>query len=375
MTKRCLALILAGFLFPAYLGAQSGSGSSQAGTAQTKPPQQKAPPKVIVHANAVVVPVTVKDPSGNLVANLEQDDFRIFQDGVQQIISGFSDEAVPVSAVVLLDDDLQTKASQQVQQSLDSIAAGFGPSDEVALVRFDEFPKTVLDFTASNDALFAKLKAIRTSEKDGLDSRNATSPSMAMITPPRINGQPIGPGANIPVLASSSGVTKHVDDAIYYAAEMLRTRGRDRRRIIFHHLRRSERSLQQVESEQHASIAPILQYFCLCHRGRRGSRPARRRRPARHVLALDRRRCFSALKQGDLERMYAALTEEARNQYTLVFDPTNTKAAAITTQSKFASSARISPSRLARVTSRVSALTPARCGFVFALDILRPPTV
>ncbi|MGB6525247.1 MAG: VWA domain-containing protein [Candidatus Acidiferrales bacterium] len=324
MTKRCLALILAGFLFPAYLGAQSGSGSSQAGTAQTKPPQQKAPPKVIVHANAVVVPVTVKDPSGNLVANLEQDDFRIFQDGVQQIISGFSDEAVPVSAVVLLDDDLQTKASQQVQQSLDSIAAGFGPSDEVALVRFDEFPKTVLDFTASNDALFAKLKAIRTSEKDGLDSRNATSPSMAMITPPRINGQPIGPGANIPVLASSSGVTKHIDDAVYYAAEMLRTRGRDRRRIIFiisdgvnaRYNKWSLNNTLQLLLSSNISVYAIAVGGVLDRPEGVGRLGTYSRSTGGDV--------FHALKQGDLERMYAALTEEARNQYTLVFDPTNT---------------------------------------------------
>ena len=37
----------------------------------------------------VVVPVTVKDARGNLVGDLRQDEFRIFEDGVEQHISLF----------------------------------------------------------------------------------------------------------------------------------------------------------------------------------------------------------------------------------------------------------------------------------------------
>ena len=39
----------------------------------------------------------------------------------------FSSEAVPLSAVVLLDNDLDSRVATQVQKSLISIAAGFGP--------------------------------------------------------------------------------------------------------------------------------------------------------------------------------------------------------------------------------------------------------
>lgn len=323
--KRCFALLLAGLLFPVCVFAQSGSGSSQTGAAKPKPSQQKAPPRVIVRSQIVVVPVTVKDGQGNLVANLEEEDFRIFQDGIQQVITNFSDQALPMSVVVLLDDDLETRAAQQVQQSLDSVAAGFGPNDEVALVRFDEYPKTVLDFTSNNDALFAKLKDIRTNEKDGLDSRDSTSPSMAMTSPPRLNGQPIGPGANIPVVASTSGVTKHLDDAVHYAADMLRKRPRDRRKIIFIISDGTNARYNQwnLNTTLQSLLSSNITVYAIAVGG-----ILDRPEGIGHLTAYARQTggdVFHALKQGDLERMYAELTEEARNQYTIVFSPTNTQ--------------------------------------------------
>ncbi|HEV2288868.1 MAG TPA: VWA domain-containing protein [Candidatus Acidoferrales bacterium] len=322
--KRSLALLLAALLFPMCLSAQSGSGSSQIGAAQSKPPQQNKPPRIVIPSKAVVVPVTVKDAQGNLVANLEEEDFRVFQDGVQQVITNFSGRALPMSVVVLLDDDLEARAAQAVQQSLDSVAAGFGPNDEVALVRFDEYPKTVLDFTSNNDTLFAKLKDIRTSEKDALDSRDSTSPSMAMTSPPRLNGQPIGPGANIPVVASTSGVTKHLDDAVHYAADMLRTRNRDRRKIIFIISDGTNARYNQwnLNTTLQSLLSSNITVYAIAVGGIL-DRPegVGHLSSYTHTTGGD---VFHALKQGDLERMYAELTEEARNQYTLVFSPTNT---------------------------------------------------
>ncbi len=44
----------------------------------------------------VVVPVTVKDSAGELVTDLNQNDFRIFDDGIEQPISLFSVDAFPL---------------------------------------------------------------------------------------------------------------------------------------------------------------------------------------------------------------------------------------------------------------------------------------
>lgn len=327
--RRLVAIFAAGLLFPACVGAQAGSA------AQRKTPAQKpaskavqAPARIIVHTNYVMVPVTVKDQQGNLVPDLQQNDFRIFQDGVQQQIRFFWNAPFPISAVILLDDDLPTQEAQEVQKSLDSIAAGFGPNDEVAIVRFDEYPRTVMNFTSSNDTLFAKLKAIRTNAKDALGSRVPGTPSLAMTTPPRINGQTLGGAADIPILGTSTnGVTKHVDDAVHYAAEMLRTRGRDRRKIIFlvsdgTNDRNNKWSFANTRELLLSSSISV--YSIAVDSSADFLKLQRPGRLAQYANATGGD-VFSATKLNDLERMYSRLMDEARNQYTLAFEPTKTK--------------------------------------------------
>ena len=60
--------------------------------------------------------------------------------------------------MVLIDDDLSQKQADQVQKSLIAISAGFGPSDEVAIVTYDQFPHTVSEFSFNNDVIFTQLK-------------------------------------------------------------------------------------------------------------------------------------------------------------------------------------------------------------------------
>jgi VWFA-related protein len=324
MNKTILTFFVAS-LIPMVLSAQTGSGAAKPQQAQ-KPAarQEQGPARIISHPTIVIVPVTVKDSRGNLVPDLDENDFRVFQDGVQQEIELFSADPAPVSAVVLLDDDLPLRAAQQVQRSLDSIAAGFGQHDEVAVVRFGEYPKTVLNFTTSNDALFAELKKIRTDPNAALDSRTPGSPSQAMTAGPTINGQPITEQQNIPILGTSTnGVTKHLDDALHYAAEMLRTREKDRRRIIFvisdgqndrHNKWSFDRTLQYLQANDISVFAIAVGPEILKFESGRLDKYA-------YPTGGD---VVYATKQSGLERMYSLLSDEARNRYTLAFQPTNT---------------------------------------------------
>src|SRR5208337_5449429 len=50
-----------------------------------------------------LVNVNVTDPFDRLVIGLDQDNFRVFEDGVEQEITTFSSEDVPVSLGVILD--------------------------------------------------------------------------------------------------------------------------------------------------------------------------------------------------------------------------------------------------------------------------------
>ena len=166
------------------------------------------------------------------------DEFRIFADNVEQKIAGFSAEAVPLSAVVLLDNDLNERVASQVQKSLTTIAAGFGPSDEVALVTYDQFPETVSDFSFNNDALFTSLKRLELGSHNGAVNAGPTSTGPIGAGPPPSTAGPIGsgppPAASVQVHGSQRYKnTDALNDALFSAGDMLKARGRDRRKIIF----------------------------------------------------------------------------------------------------------------------------------------------
>ncbi|HKW90187.1 MAG TPA: VWA domain-containing protein [Candidatus Acidoferrales bacterium] len=325
MKLKFILILSAATLFSAGLYAQQTSGTTtQQSTAKNPSPQQQAPSRLIVPSHIVNVPVTVKDTRGDLVPDLEKRDFRIFQDGVEQQVQFFSSDPIPISAVILLDDNLPNRPAEQVQRSLDSIAAGFGPRDEVSVVRFDEYPKTVLDFTTSNDALFAELKKIRTDPKDALDSRTPGTASQTMTSGPTVNGQPIVEQQRIPILGTeTNGVTKHLDDALHYAAEVLRNRDKNRRRIIFvvsdgtndRHNQWSFDNTLHVLLETEVSVYAIAvgPEILKFESGRL----------SKYATATGGDVFYSS-KQSGLEKMYSLLTEEARNRYTLAFQPTTT---------------------------------------------------
>ena len=65
----------------------------------------------------MIVPVTVKNREGQLVGDLKKDDFRVFADGMEQKILTFTSDPFPLSAVILIDNDLAQKQAEEVQKA------------------------------------------------------------------------------------------------------------------------------------------------------------------------------------------------------------------------------------------------------------------
>jgi len=62
------------------------------------------PGKVIrTEVDLALVNVTITDPFDRMVVGLDQDNFRVYEDGVEQEIITFSSEDVPISLGVILD--------------------------------------------------------------------------------------------------------------------------------------------------------------------------------------------------------------------------------------------------------------------------------
>ncbi len=297
-------------------------------TPRQMPPQNQNPAPIIVRTSRVIVPVTVKDSHGQLVGDLTKDQFRIFADGVEQQISQFSSDPVPLSAVVLLDNDLSDRVTDQVQKSLTAISAGFGPNDEVAVVTFDQFPETVSDFSFNNDLLYTKLKRLQLGSHD---NRVIADPTTAG---PLINGQPAPNSTGIPLHGSGRYKKQNaLDDAVFAAEEMLKDRGRDRRKIIFivtdgNDAGRNDHTFQQT---LHSMLeSDVVLYAISVNR----STPVGKSLLQRGISNLDKYAdqtggdTFFASKQNSLDRLYSDVTEQARNEYTLTFSPQDVHAGA-----------------------------------------------
>jgi len=281
---------------------------------QGQPPDSRA--KIRSTVELVVVPVTVKNSSGNLVDDLRKDEFRIFEDGVEQQTSLFSTDAFPLSTLVLLDDDLKPKAAEQLHKSLLAIAGAFSESDEVALARFASFFTPVMEFTQDNDHLMAELKRLISGD-EAFPDPESTAPH------PTAGGQPIPGAATGPQQSTADKTTKHLDDAIHAAAGTLRGRDRERRKVIILvsdgvDARTNTYNYDQTLALLLSSDVSVYAIGTDASLLRRGASPL-----SRYARATGGDTYF-VNNAAALSRAYAQVAEEARHQYTLAYAPAGT---------------------------------------------------
>ena len=92
-----------------------------------------------VDTQLVNVPVRVMDKKGRFVAGLKQEDFKVFENGVDQEISYFSSEQEPFTVVLMLDMSYSTKFKlEEIQNAAIAFIDQLRPVDKVAVVSFDE---------------------------------------------------------------------------------------------------------------------------------------------------------------------------------------------------------------------------------------------
>jgi Ca-activated chloride channel family protein len=88
----------------------------------------------------VQVTVSVTDANGRLVTGLEKDDFQIWEDGLEQKVTQFTDERVPVSLGVLLDasDSMRGQPVVDARGALDRFVGELlRPEDEAFVATFN----------------------------------------------------------------------------------------------------------------------------------------------------------------------------------------------------------------------------------------------
>ncbi len=276
-----------------------------------------SPTVIRLNPTLVVLPVTVKDKQGNLVPDLKKDEFRIFEDNVEQQITFFTIEAFPLSLVVLIDNDLKTKDADQVEPSLRSIVGGLSTNDETYVCRYDQFFYPGKGFTKDQDRLLTELR------RTEIASRPSAPPPGAPFDGPTINNIP-APGAppNPAGMQAIKGQsTVALDDAVYAAAELLKDRPRDRRKIILL-ISDGQNGAKFNTHSYDETVAELLRYNISVYTVATGSSYFDRKFTRLVSYSKDTGGdTYYGAKSNTFDEFYSRITEQARNQYTLAFAP------------------------------------------------------
>ncbi len=99
----------------------------------------------------VLVPVSVTDPSNRYVLGLEKEDLRLFEDGVEQKVTHFSNEDAPLSIGLLVDTSGSMGAKLETsRRAVSEFMKTLNTADEAFLVEFSDQSKLAVPLT--NDA-------------------------------------------------------------------------------------------------------------------------------------------------------------------------------------------------------------------------------
>jgi VWFA-related protein len=128
----------------------SNSGGSQ----KTAPDTRNAPEEVDsndilrINTTLVTIPVSVMERDGRYVPNLRKEDFRLWEDGVEQQVAYFATVDKPFSVVLMLDTSSSTRFNlEEIQDAAFAFVTQLQPEDRVMVITFEDKIKVLTDFT------------------------------------------------------------------------------------------------------------------------------------------------------------------------------------------------------------------------------------
>lgn len=236
-----------------------------------------------------LVNITVTDPHDRLVAGLEADNFRIFEDNIEQEVVTFSSEDVPISIGVVLDlsGSMANKIGKAKEAALEFIKTA-NPQDEFLLVTFSEHAQVTSRFSTNTQELGSSLLSI-----------------------------------------SAKGRTALLD-AIYLGLSEMRTARNAKRALLIisdggdNSSRYNENDIRRLVREANTQLYAVGIFDPLEYRSRT---PEELNGPSllSELTELTGGRAFDVANPNELADIAAKVGMELRNQYILGYHPSNKK--------------------------------------------------
>ena len=242
---------------------------------------------VHIDVNLALVNVTVTDPYDRVVTGLAPDNFRVFENNIEQEIQYFSSEDVPISIGVIFDlsGSMINKVGKAKEATLQFFKTA-NPQDEFFLVSFNDRAELVSAFTNSVDDLQNRL------------SFTAAKGRTALL------------------------------DAIYLGLSEMRTARNGKRALLIisdggdNNSRYNENDIKRLVREANTQLYSIGIFDPLENRNRT---PEELNGPSllNEVTELSGGRAFSVENINDLPDIASKIGEELRNQYILGYRPSD----------------------------------------------------
>lgn len=246
-------------------------------------------PSQVLHVDVdlALVNVVVTDPYNRLVTGLDSDNFRVFEDKVEQEIITFSSEDVPISIGVIFDcsGSMKNKLGKAREAAIEFFKTA-NPEDEFFLVSFNERAELTGSFTNSVEDLQSRL-----------------------------------------LLTSSKGRTALLD-AIYLGLSQMRGAHNGKRALLIlsdggdNHSRYEESDIKRLVKEANTQLYAIGIFDPLEYRGRT---PEELNGPSllSDITEMTGGRVFAADNLNELPDIATKIGLELRNQYILGYRPSN----------------------------------------------------
>jgi VWFA-related protein len=137
------------------LAAAVAAGSARAAQEATRDER----PRFRVSVDTVSLAVSVLGEDGQLVQDLPQENFQVFEDGVEQNIQFFSRGELPLRMVILIDTSGSMRERMQLaQEAAVQFVRSLEPGDEVQVVEFNDRVLTLAEFTDDFDQVEAAIR-------------------------------------------------------------------------------------------------------------------------------------------------------------------------------------------------------------------------
>lgn len=109
---------------------------------------------VRVDTSLVTIPVSVRDRNGRYAPDLRREDFRVFENGVEQQIAYFATVDQPFTVALLLDTSGSTDFSLgEMQRAAQAFVEQLKPADRVTVISFDDSIRVLCEPTSDREQL------------------------------------------------------------------------------------------------------------------------------------------------------------------------------------------------------------------------------